>query len=90
MSELSCVVRVVMQMDQGSVPIDRYLTLLNYITERTRYFAKKSKILLDTENNFVRNNEQCCKKSGQLLVLTTSLSIIIQHNYFDSSTKLLF
>jgi len=51
-------------------------------------FAEGSKILLDTgyENNFVGKIMSDVAKN--FVILATSLSVL--HNYFDSSTKLLF
>jgi len=60
-------------------------------------FAEGSKILLDTDlkiillghqNNFVGTSKIMSNISKNFDILATSLSIL--HNYFDSSTKLVF
>jgi len=52
-------------------------------------FAKESKILLNrSENNFIRILKIMSNAAKNFDILATSLSVL--HNYFDSSTKLLF
>jgi len=45
-------------------------------------------ILLDHQNNFVGTLKIMSNTAKNFAILTTSLSVL--HNYFDSSTKLLF
>jgi len=68
------------------------------ISFRKNDFVEESKILLyidlkiislDHQNNFVRTLNIMNKKTAKNFdILATSLSVL--HNYFDSSTKLLF
>jgi len=45
-------------------------------------------ILLDNQNNFVSILKIMSNVANNFYILTTNLSVL--HNYFDSSTKLLF
>jgi len=59
----------------------------NY-TERTILLDTDLKILLNHQNNFVGILKIIGNAAKNFNILTTSLSVL--HNYFDSSTKLLF
>jgi len=51
-------------------------------------FAEGFKILPHTENNFVGTLKTMSNVGKNFDILATSLSVL--HNYFDSSTRLLF
>jgi len=70
---------------------------LHIIAHGKNDFAEGSKILLDTDlktilldqkNNLVGTSKIMNNATKNFDILVTSLSIL--HNYFDSSTKLLF